>query len=138
MTLSHNRFDIVKAIMEALGFEVLWNIEAVEKSGIRLEEIKMIGGAAKSSIWPQIIADITGKPILIPSLTEAACIGAAIMAGMGTGIFRSYEHGFEKLQTKEKEISPCWSNRAKYRKLFTIYKETFWRLQDSYKSIGKT
>ena len=98
----------------------------------------MIGGATKSSIWPQIVADITEKKIIIPFLTEAACIGAAVLAGMGAEIFKSCEDGFKKLRIKEKEISPSWNSREKYRKLFTIYKKTFWKLQDSYKAIGET
>ncbi len=138
LTLSHNKYNIFRSIMEALGFETLWNIEAVEKLGIRLEKIKMIGGATKSSIWPQIIADITRKKIIIPSLTEAACVGAAILAGIGGGVFKNCEDGFKKLGIKEKEINSSRNNEKKYKKLFAVYKETFWKLQDSYKAIGET
>lgn len=137
LTLSHNKYDVFKSIMEALGFETLWNIEAAGKLGIEVEKIKMIGGAAKSSIWPQIIADITGKKISIPSVAEAACVGAAILAGMGTGVFKNCEDGFKKFQREKKEISPSPENREKYRKLFVIYKKTFWKLQDSYKKIER-
>ncbi len=138
LTLSHNKYDIFKSIMEALGFETLWNIKSVEKLGIRLEKIKMIGGATKSSIWPQIIADITGKKIIIPSLTEAACVGAAILAGIGVGVFKNCEDGFRKLGIKEREISPSRNNEGKYKKLFAVYQETFWKLQGFYKAIGET
>jgi len=136
LTLSHNKYEIFRSIMESLGFETLWNIEVIEKLGISIKKIKMIGGAAKSNLWPQIIADIIGKRIFIPSVTEAACLGAAILTGVGAEVFKTPEEGFEKLQIKEKEIIPSQSNMVKYRDLFRIYKETLWKLQDSYKSLG--
>jgi len=135
LTLSHTKCDIFKSIMEALGFEVLWNIEVIKRLGISIKKIKMTGGAIKNNLWPQIIADIIGKRIFVFSVSEAACLGAAILAGVGAGIFTNPKEGFEKLQIKEKEVIPSRDNTAKYRKLFQIYKETFWKLQDSYKSL---
>ena len=135
LTLSHTKYEIFRSIMESLGFETLWNIEVIEKLGISIKKIKMIGGAVKSNLWPQIIADIIGKRIFIPSMTEAACLGAAILAGVGAGVFKTPEEGFGNLQIKEKEIVPLQDNMVKYRDLFKIYKETFWKLQDSYKSL---
>lgn len=136
LTLSHTKYEIFRSIMESLGFETLWNIEVIEKLGISIKKIKVIGGATKSNLWPQIIADIIGKRIFISSMTEAACLGAAILAGVGAGVFKTPEEGFENLQIKEKEIVPLQGNMVKYRDLFKIYKETFWKLQDSYKSLG--
>ncbi len=135
LTLSHNKYNIFKSIMEGLGFEVLWNIEVIKKLGISIKKIKMIGGATKSKLWPQIIADVTGERIFVPSVTEAACLGAAILAGVGAGVFKNPEEGFEKLQIEEKEITPFQDNTVKYKKLFKVYKKTFWKLQDSYKSL---
>jgi len=135
LTLSHTKYDIFKSIMEGLGFEVLWNIEVIKDLGISIKRIKMIGGATKSNLWSQIIADITGERIFVPFATEAACLGAAILAGVGGGVFKTPEEGFEKLQIKEKEIIPSQDNVSKYRKLFKVYKETFWKLQDSYRGL---
>lgn len=135
LTLSHSKYDIFKSIMESLGFEVLWNIEVIKGLGIGIKKIKMIGGATKSNLWPQIIAHITGEKISVPYVTEAACLGAAILAGAGAGVFKNPEEGFEKLQIKEKEIMPFQDNTVKYKKLFKVYKETFWRLQNSYNSL---
>ena len=135
LTLSHTKYDIFKSIMEGLGFEVLWNIEVVKELGVSIKKVKMIGGATKSNLWPQIIADVTGERIFVPSVTEAACLGAAILAGVGGGIFKNPQESFEKLQIKEKEIVPLQDNTVKYKKLFKVYKETFWKLQDSYKSL---
>ncbi len=135
LTLSHTKYDVFRSIMEGLSFEVLWNLEVIRKLGISIKKIKMIGGATKSNLWPQIVADITGERVFVPSLAEAACLGAAILAGVGAGIFKNPEQGFEKLQIKEKEIIPSQVNRAKYKELFKVYKETFWKLQDSYRRL---
>lgn len=138
LMLSHTPYEIFRGIMEGLGFDTRWSIEAMENLGLKINIIKMIGGAAKSALWTQIVADITGRTVFVPSLTEAACVGAAIVAGVGLGVFKSCEDGFKKLQAKERGISPSGNNRVKYEEFFAIYKEAFWKLQDCYKGIEKS
>lgn len=92
----------------------------------------MLGGASKSNLWPSIIADITGATIKISEAEDMACIGAAILAGKGAGLYKTEEEGYRKLIKKEKEILPNTNNLLKYSRLFDEYKQRFNLLKKLY------
>ena len=89
ITLRHTKAHVARAIMEAIACIVRRNIEVVEELGIRVSEIRGLGGGSRSAVWNQIKADLTGRPVLTMENEEAACLGAAIVAGVGVGLFRS-------------------------------------------------
>ena len=93
LTPSHNRPELVRALMEGLAFWLRDNITMFYNLGIAppQPEITVIGGATQASPLLQIKADITGCPIKVPQITEAAATGAALLAGMGANIFHSGE-----------------------------------------------
>lgn len=87
LTLSSTRHEIARAILEALGFEMLLNLEAMQRAGIAIKELRCVGGGARSSPGLQHKADITGLPVHTMRVREAACFGAAMLAGVGVGPF---------------------------------------------------
>ncbi len=89
ITLRHTKAHVARAIMEAIACIVRRNIEVVEELGIRVSEIRGLGGGARSAVWNQIKADLTGRPVLTMQNEEAACLGAAIVAGVGVGMFKN-------------------------------------------------
>lgn len=132
MDLSHDRYHMARAIMEGVGFEIKWMLEAMNNKGVHVSCIKMLGGATRSRLWPGIIADITGVPVKISEVKDMACIGAAILAGKGAGLFTSEEEGFCKLIQKETEILPDENNTRNYLLLFDKYKKGFALLKQLY------
>jgi len=100
-------------------------VEETRKAGIKVTELEMVGGAAKSSVWPHIIADITGVPVTLPAVREAASRGAAILAGVGAGLFPDPEAGFVAFRGKETYLEPASENRNRYEDLFATYQELF-------------
>jgi sugar (pentulose or hexulose) kinase len=89
ITLRHTKAHFARAIMEAIACIVRRNIEVVEELGLRVSEIRGLGGGSRSAVWNQIKADLTGRPVLTMQNEEAACLGAAIVAGVGVGLFPS-------------------------------------------------
>ncbi len=87
LTLSHSRGDLARAVMEGVACEVRWAIEEMQSAGVSVDELTMVGGAARSPIWPQIVADLTDTPVLVPGMAQAAGWGAAVIAGVGVGVF---------------------------------------------------
>ncbi len=79
--------------MEAVCFIVRRNIEVIEGMGVPVSEIRALGGGARSRIWKQIEADITGRPVLTTRNEEAATLGAAILAGKAVGLYSSVAGG---------------------------------------------
>ena len=89
--LGHRRPHFARAVMEGISFDVDRIIHALERSGGKTKRIKLVGGAARSDLWCGIVADVTGLPALRPAHGDAACTGAAIVAGVGACIYGGYE-----------------------------------------------
>ena len=121
LDLSHDRFDIARAIMEGVAFQAIWMMESFKTKPSR-EGLKLAGGASKSALWCQMVADITNLPVRIPEVADLACVGAAIMAGTGCGIYSSVEEGYKCLAVRERVIQPDPERAAVYAKLYEEYK----------------
>jgi xylulokinase len=80
LRLSTSRGEFIRALLEGVAFEMRLNLEILEKSHYKINELRAIGGGAKSEIWTQLKADVTGKKITTLNVTEAGCLGVAMLA----------------------------------------------------------
>ena len=120
-TLRHGRGHFVRAIMEGVGFIVRRNIEVIEGLGVSVNEIRALGGGARSRLWKQMEADITGRSVLTTANEEAATLGAAILAGKAIGLYSSVEEAAEKMIQIKEQFEPNAANRAVYDASFGTY-----------------
>ena len=118
----HDVFDMAHAVMEGVAFVLRKNCEAITAKGTKLTSIIATGGGAKSDIWCQLQADITGLPILIPEEKEAACLGAAMIAAVADGAVASLEDAVKAIRMK-KTFKPRYSEgmERKYRRFCALY-----------------
>lgn len=89
LTLQHTRADLYRAILESLAFNARENIAAMRRVGLNPRVIRAIGGGAGSDFRLQMKADVTGVPVEQPAVTEAAVLGAAMIAAVGVKQFPS-------------------------------------------------
>jgi len=122
LDLSHDRFDIARAIMEGVAFQVIWMMESFQTKPSK-EGLKLAGGASRSPLWCQLMADITNLPVRIPEVADLACVGAAVLAGTGCGIYPNVGEGYKCLAVQERVIQPDPVNAAKYAELYARYKQ---------------
>jgi xylulokinase len=92
-TLTTTRADAVRAIFESICFVVRQNVEVIQSISRPVVEIRSTGGGAKSSAWKQIEADVTGVPVHVTDTDLASCRGAAVLAGVGAGIYADVAEG---------------------------------------------
>lgn len=121
LDLSHDRFALARAIMEGIAFQIVWMLEAFETKPSK-EGLKLTGGASRSKIWCQMVADIANLPVRIPETADLACVGAAIMAGLGCGLYPDAETGCKALAVKERVIYPNSERAGEYALLMKEYK----------------
>jgi len=114
ITLRHTKAHFARAIMEAIACIVRRNIEVVEELGIRVSEIRGLGGGSRSAVWNQIKADLTGRPVLTMENEEAACLGAAILAGVGVGLFQSLPDACARMVQVKGRHEPDPANAQAY------------------------
>jgi len=86
---NHDRAAFARAVLEGVAFEVRDNLELMTEHGMRPNMIRISGGATRSPLWTQIQADVYGMPVQLLEETEASALGAAMLGGVGTGVFSS-------------------------------------------------
>jgi xylulokinase len=120
-TLKHTKAYFARAIMEAIACIVRRNIDVLEELRIPVNEIRVLGGGARSDIWNQIKADITGKTILRTENEEAACLGAAILAGKAAGIYDNVKDASKNMVKIKKVFKPKKENIEIYKYTYKKY-----------------
>jgi xylulokinase len=127
-TLRHTKAHFARAIMEAVACIVRRNIDVLRELGIHVNEIRSMGGGARSRLWKQIEADLTQRPVLTMKNEEAACLGAAILAGTAIGMYNSIEEACERMVSVKERFEPNPANAAVYEKTYYRYVELYDRL----------
>jgi xylulokinase len=87
LSLGTDRSQIVKGILDGVCYEIRLNIEQMREAGISINRLRAVGGGSKSQRWMQLKADITGIPVEVMQIREAGCLGAALLAGRGVGLY---------------------------------------------------
>jgi len=115
-SLEHTRGHFVRSVLEAVSCMLKENLEYL---GTPVEEIRCMGGGASSPLWCQIKADMTGKRLVTLKNKETACLGSAILAGVGAGIFKDIESAAEALVKIDKVYEPQGTD---YSEVYARYK----------------
>lgn len=125
------RGEILKGILEGVTFYLKACVDSMPPTGIEIMDYRATGGGAKSDAWLQLTADILQRPLARPEVTEAGALGAAIIAGVGSGMFVSYEAGVEAMLRLERWFEPDPKKDALYAGRFEMYKR-LWPLMADY------
>lgn len=80
LRLDAGRGELIRGLLEGTAMEMRLNLEIMAASGWKIEELRLIGGGARSAIWNQLKADVIGKSMCVPDVTEAGCLGCAMLA----------------------------------------------------------
>lgn len=127
LELIHKREHMIRACMESVVYSFLDCMRVFEEIGIPMEDrIIASGGGARSSLWLQMQADILQKEIYTTKGREEACIGAAIAAGVGCGIYASLEEGCQTVVRMDDRVyEPDPANYEAYMRNFEIYRKVY-------------
>ncbi len=132
LTLNHTRGDVLRSILEGGAYAVRDNLDVFTARGFAVQAIRITGGGARSPLWRQIMADVLGVPLFIPSTVETATLGAAILAGCGAGVYRSPQAAAHRLVKVVAGETPRPHLHARYETYFTLFKTIYDRLMDCY------
>jgi xylulokinase len=129
LSLFHSRAHCYRAVLEGVSLALRHNIEAGRTDDLD-EELIVVGGAAHSDLWVQIIADVTGRPVHIIAEDVEAAMGAALLAGLAAGLVdeETARRGWVSLELKAR---PRAKERAIYDRLFPIYAGLYPTLRDT-------
>lgn len=122
LQLGHTRADMARAILEGAAFELRWALDNICEVGLPVEKMWMVGGAAGSPFWPRILADVTGVPMRLPLHENWPALGAAVLAGVGSGLFTSLEDGLARFRKPAEDVLPDERLSGLYDESFESYK----------------
>ena len=119
----HDAIDMAGAVMEGVSFVLRKNCDYIAKNGVQPRSIIATGGGAKSPVWCQLQADITGLPVQIPGEKEAACLGAAMIAAVSSGKYNSFADAVADCVVMLHTYTPNPTERTerKYRRFCALY-----------------
>jgi len=95
LTLRHSKAHLTRAVLEGVTYGLLDSLELMRGLGLSIEQVRASGGGARSSLWCQILADVFNTEIVTVKVTEGAAYGAALLAGVGAGVYRSVAEACE-------------------------------------------
>jgi autoinducer 2 (AI-2) kinase len=123
------RAACIRAIEEAAAYVVRGHLDIIsELCATRPAELTFSGGAAKGSLWPQIIADVLGMPVHVPAVTESSALGAALCAGKGAGIYASLTDLETKLRERVATFDPGAAAVAAYSDSYACWQQIYQRM----------
>ena len=126
-----SRADLVRSVFEGLSFHLGLLVDLVNRDR-SIPELMLIGGGAENDFWAQMISDVIGLPCTVPAETrEANSMGAAVIAGVGAGIFPDYSAISRFLHVKKRFLPDPEIHRI-YQKGVRRYRECFQALQSLY------
>lgn len=121
---------ILRAAMEGVALSLRHNIEVAEEAGASVFVLRAMGGSANSILWTQIKSDVTGKPVVVPSADTATTLGAAILAGVGVGVYRDFEEAVGLTVKNRRYHVPNEDNRKVYDKNYQVYRTLYEQLKE--------
>jgi|GEM_PF-1763 len=115
------RAHFIRASMEGVAFSLKHNLDVARETGADVQVLCSMGGAANSRFWTQMKADVTGKRIVVPASDTATALGAAILAGVGTGVYSDFEDAVSRTIRIRREHIPDMTNHIRYQEAYGMY-----------------
>ena len=125
MTLATSKSDMARAVLEGIAFEMRDVLEAQAAAGVEVSSVRLVGGAAKSPMWCQLLADVFERPIELLQTSETGCLGAALYAGTAVGVYPDIATAADQAVSVTETYEPDDSAAPAYEKAFRRYQAVF-------------
>jgi xylulokinase len=125
LTFATTEAEIAKAILEGLTYELRINLDLLRAAGAPIAELHAVGGGARSPIWLQLKADICSIPLRVPHVTEAACLGAALLGGVAAGEYADVTAAVNATVRMKQRVEPQAAQTAAYAPRFALYQQVY-------------
>lgn len=137
LSASHGRRDLVRAILEGVGFAFRDSLCLLQQAGWTGDSMRCIGGGAKSRLWLEILASILGLQMQTLNVDEGPGVGAALLAGVGVGAFSDPKEASEAILKVTSTIDPNEEWHGIYLDVYQVYKSLYPALKPMYDQMAK-
>ncbi len=136
-TMSHRKAHFYRAVLEGIAYSLFDAMQVLSEVGLPFKDLRIIGGGAKSPLWRRIVADVMGMPVMVPKAGDSS-FRAALLAGVGIGLFPDVRTAVERCVQFEESITPDRENHETYGRYFAIYRKIHDALAPVEKQIHET
>lgn len=137
ITPRHTKAHVVRAILEGVVFGLRDSLEIIRSLKIPIREIRLTGGGARSATWRQIQADVFEHPVVTINVEEGPAFGAAILAGVGTGVFKSFRQATDEIIKVTRTVEPIASNAVAYRRSYKLFQTLYEDLKEDFAAVAR-
>lgn len=137
ISLVHNTSHFARSVMEGITYSQYDCLNLMKDTGISSDRVVLFGGGARSGLWRKITADIFGTRIVTLNVEEGPSYGAAIIAGVGAGLYPSVRKACGSILKEVTETEPDPDNREKYAKYYDIYRSLYKDLKGDFKKLDQ-
>lgn len=136
LTVRHSRAHLTRAVLEGVAFGIKDSFILIQQAGLgEIEQVRVSGGGAKSPLWQQIMADVLGVELVTVNTTEGAAFGAALLAGVGSKIFKDVPTACQETVRITGSTRPGAASQA-YQDYYPLYQSLYPALQAQFLSIA--
>ncbi len=125
LTASHNRRHLVRSVLEGVAFSLKDCFAIIQEQGLTLEQVRATGGGAKSPLWRQIIADVLGVELVTTNAQEGPAFGAALLAGVASGIYSSVQQACDATVRIVDRTEPQQATAPVYTHMYEQYRALY-------------
>lgn len=136
LTARHNRAAIIRSLMEGVTFGMADALRIMEGMGIAVSTVRLSGGGARSAFWRQLQADVYGKKVAVINAQEGPAYGVAILAGVGTGIWKNVPEACAAAIRETESLKPHAKTAKLYAKAHGEYQRLYGALVGEFDRIA--
>ncbi len=136
LTARHRRADLIRAVLEGVSYSLKDCLEIIEKLGVEVKLVRASGGGGQSAFWRQMLADVFAKPVARLETQEGSAYGAALLAMVGTGRFRSVPEACAATVREVTRTAPAPEAAAAYARRYPLFRALYPALKQSFTSIA--
>jgi xylulokinase len=137
LTRRSDRAHAARAIMEGVAFGLRDSFEIMKEMKLPIRQVRASGGGARSPLWRQIQADVTGFAHVTINVDEGPALGVALLAGVGAGVYPSVEAACRAVITVKEQTDPCAVSRAAYDRFYAVYRRLYAHLKDDFAEVAR-
>ena len=137
LTLRHTRAHFARAVLEGVAFALNDTFLIFDDLGIPITEVRTSGGGAKSPVWTQIHADVTGHEHITLSVDEGPALGAALLAAVGTGAYPTVAAACRAAIRPVARVTPQAEAHAAYRQYHAVYRALYPALKSQFAAVSE-
>lgn len=136
ITLRHCRPHFARAVLEGVAYALNDTFEIFADIGVEMTHVRASGGGAKSAVWRQIHADVTGRPHATLNIDEGPALGVALLAAVGTGAYATVADACRAVIRPADESTPNAETVSTYRRYYNVYRALYLVLKDQFAAVS--